>query len=87
MSGIDRVPSVGRTRIELYPLVDAPHAHEPGKQGKGHTGHPADHEVEDHAADADTESEDNGAYDDHGHLVHEHDDVPPPDIPHIDTVV
>jgi hypothetical protein len=85
MDGIDRVSAIPGVKIEVYPLIDAPHAHErqhgrPQSQPH-HPPHEALH------GDESAEEDDNGAYDDHGHRVHEHVEDIPPDAPHIDIVV
>ncbi|MBC7644925.1 MAG: hypothetical protein H7123_07345 [Thermoleophilia bacterium] len=87
MDGIDRISSLSGVKIELYPLVDAPLAHE--RQQKRSRSHASSHENDGElpSDDPNGDEEDNGAYDDHGHLVHEHGEDLPPDVPHINIVV
>jgi len=87
MDGIDRITSVPGVRIQLYPLVDAPHAHERQQQRQQPEAEEAQSDSDASFDDPDGDEEDNGAYDDHGHLVHEHGEDPPPDAPHINIVV
>ena len=87
MDGIDRISALPRVKIELYPLVDAPRAHErQQRRARSHV-ESSDHGDDTTSEDANGEEDDNGAYDDHGHLVHEHGEDLPPDGPHINIVV